>query len=61
MVLTTLMDVDVVLGMDVLSQFNIKIDFRNQVASPEREPCALLKLTENVGLLLENPRLYLKR
>ena len=36
MVLTTLTDVDVVLGMDVLSQFDVKIDFRNQVASPER-------------------------
>ena len=55
MVLTTLTDVDVVLGMDVLSQFDFKIDFRNQVASPEREPCAPLKLTENVGILVENP------
>ena len=35
MVLTTLTDVDVVLGMDVLSKFDVKIDFRNQVASPE--------------------------
>ena len=52
MVLTTLTDVDVVLGMDVLSQFNVKIDFRNEVASPERELCAPLILTENVGLLL---------
>ena len=55
MVLTTLTDVDVVLGMDVLSQFDVKIDFRNQVASPEQKPCAPLKLTENVRLLLENP------
>ena len=60
MVLTTLTDVDVVLGMDVLSQFDVKIDFRNQVASPEREPCAPLKLTENVGLLVENPTFTLK-
>ena len=54
MVLTTLTEVDVVLGMDVLSQFDVKIDSRNQVASPERELCAPLILTENVGLL-ENP------
>ena len=60
MVLSTLTDVDVVLGMHVLSQFNVKIDFRNQVASPERELCALLILTENVGLLLENPTFTLK-
>ena len=45
MVLTTLTDVDVVLGMDVLSQFDVKIDSRNQVASPERELCAPLILT----------------
>ena len=37
MVLTTLTDVDVVLGMVVLSQFDVKIDSRDQVASPERE------------------------
>ena len=60
MVLTTLTDVDVVLGMDVLSQFDVKIDSRNQVASPERELCAPLILTENVGLLLENPTFTLK-
>ena len=39
MVLTTLTDVDVILGMDVLSQFDVKIDSRNQAASPERELC----------------------
>ena len=46
MVLTTLTDVDVVLGMDVFSQFDVKIDFKNQVASPEREPCTTLKTAE---------------
>ena len=60
MVLTTLTDIDVVLGMDVLSQFDVKIDSRNKVASPERELCAPLILTENVGLLLENPTFTLK-
>ena len=55
MVLTTLTDVDVVLGMDVLSQFDVKIDFQNQVASPAREPCTPLKPAETVGLLLDNP------
>ena len=48
MVLTTLTDVDVILGMDVFSQFDIKIDSRNQVASPERELCTSLILDENV-------------
>ena len=38
MVLTALTDMDVVLGMDVLSQFDVKINFKNQVASPAREP-----------------------
>ena len=60
MVLTTLTDVDVVLGMDILSQFDVKIDFRNQVASPEREPCTPLKPAETVGLLVENPTFTLK-
>ena len=60
MVLTTLTDVDVVLGMDVLSQFDVKIDSRNQVASPDPELFAPLILTENVGLLLENPTFTLK-
>ena len=60
MVLTTLKDVDVILGMDVLSQFNVKIDSRNQVASPERELCTPLILAENVRLLLENPTFTLK-
>ena len=60
MVLTTLTDIDAVLGMDVLSQFDVKIDSRNQVASPERELCAPLILTENVGLFLENPTFTLK-
>ena len=60
MVLTTLTDVNVVLGMDVLSQFDVKIDFKNQVASPEREPCTPLKPAETVGLLLENPTFTFK-
>ena len=60
MVLTTLTDVDVVLGMDVLSQFDVNIDFRKQVASPEREPCTPLKPAKTVGLLLENPTFTFK-
>ena len=35
MVLTTLTDVAVILGMDVLSQFDVKIDSRNKIAIPE--------------------------
>ena len=60
MVLTTLKDIDVILGMDVLSQFNVKIDSRNQVASPERGLSTSLILDEKVGLLLENPTFTLK-
>ena len=55
MILTALTDVDVVLGMDVLSQFNVKIDFKKQVASPAREPCTPLEPAKTVGLLLDNP------
>ena len=39
MILTALTDVDVMLGMDVLSQFDVKINFKKQIASPAREPC----------------------
>ena len=55
MILTALTDVDVVLGMDVLSQFDVKIDFKKQVASPAREPCTPLEPAKTVGLLLNNP------
>ena len=55
MILTALTDVDVVLGMDVLSQFDVKIDFKKQVASPARKPCTPLEPAKTVGLLLDNP------
>ena len=55
MILTALTDVDVVLGMDVLSQFDVKIDFKKQVASPAREPITPLEQDKTVGLLLEDP------
>ena len=54
-VLTALTDMDVVLGMDVLRQLDVKINFKNQVASPAREPCTPLKPANTVGLLLNNP------
>ena len=60
MVLTALTDVDVVLGMGVLSQFDVKINFKNQVASPAREPCTPLKPAKTVGLLLGNPTFTFK-
>ena len=60
MVLTALTDVDVVLGMDVLSQFDVKINFKNQVASPARELCIPLKPAKTVGLLLDNPTFTFK-
>ena len=55
MILTALTDVDVVLGMDVLSQFDVKINFKKQVTSPAREPCTPLEPAKTVGLLLDNP------
>ena len=60
MILTALTDVDVVLGMDVLSQFDVKIDFKKQVASPAREPCTPLEPAKTAGLLLNNPGFTLK-
>ena len=54
MILTALTDVDVVLGMDVLSQFDVKINFQKQVASLAREPCTPLEPVKTVGLLLDN-------
>ena len=55
MILTALTDMDVVLGMDVLSQFDVKINFKKQVACPAREPCTPLEPAKTVGLLLDNP------
>ena len=60
MILTALTDVDVMLGMDVLSQFDVKIDFKKQVASPAREPCTPLEPARTVGLLLNNPAFTFK-
>ena len=60
MILTALTDVDVVLGMDVLSQFDVKIDFKKQVASPAREACTPLEPAKTVGLLLNNPSFTFK-
>ena len=60
MVLTALTGVDIVLGMDVLSQFDVKIDFKNQVASPAREPFTPMKPAETVGLLLDYPTFTFK-
>ena len=59
-ILTALTDVDVVLGMDVLRQFDVKIDFKKQVASPVREPCTPLEPAKTVGLLLNNPAFTFK-
>ena len=55
MILTALTDVDIVLGMDVLSQLDVKINFKKQVASPAREACTPLEPAKTVGLLLVNP------
>ena len=54
-VLPTLHDVDVVLGVDVLSQLNVQFDWARQVDSPYREPCVQVESSRSIGLLLENP------
>ena len=54
-VLPTLHDVDVVLGVDVLSQLNIQFDWVRQVVSPYQEPCIQVESSRSIGLLLENP------
>ena len=59
MVLTTLTDVDVILGMDVLSQFGVKIDSREKTASPAREHCTLLILEENIKIPAGKSRVFL--
>ena len=59
MVLTTLTDVDVILGMDVLSEFNVKIDSRKQVASPARELHTSLMLDKNVKIPAGKSRVFL--
>ena len=53
-VLPTLHDVDVVLGVDVLSQLNVQFDWVRQVVSPYQEPCIQVESGRNIGLLLEN-------
>ena len=55
MVLPTIHDVDVVLGVDILSQFKVQFNWVKQVASPYREPCTPVTSTKNVGLLRDNP------
>ena len=49
MILTALTDVD------VLSQFDVKINFKKQEASPAREPSTPLEQDKTVGLLLDDP------
>ena len=59
MVLTTLTDVDVILGMDVLSQFNVKVNCKEQTASPTQECCTSLLLEENVKIPAGKSRVFL--
>ena len=54
-VLPNLHDVDVVLGVDILSQFKVQFDWEKQVASPYRELCIPEASSTNVRLLLDNP------
>ena len=60
MVLTTLEGVDVILGMDVLSNFDVKINAKSQVAVPGvgREMCASLTLEENYKIPAGKSRVF---
>ena len=60
MVLTTLEDVDVILGMDVLSRLDIQIGSRNKKANPrkERETCATLRLDKKVQIPAGKSRVF---
>ena len=53
--LPPLHDVDVVLGVDVLSWLNVQFDWERQVVRPYREPSIPVESGRNIGLLLENP------
>ena len=55
MILTALTDVDIVLVLDVLSQFDVRINFKKQLASPAREPSTPLEQDMTVRLLLNDP------
>ena len=59
MVLTTLTDVDVILGMDVLSQFGIRVDCKKQTTSPAQEYCISLILEENIKIPAGKSRVFL--
>ena len=61
MVLTTLTDVDVILGMDALSQFSVKVNCKEQTASPTQECCTSLLLEENVKIPAGKSRVFLVR
>ena len=60
MVLTTLEDVDVILGMYVLSRLDIQIGSRNKKANPrkERETCATLRLDKKVQIPAGKSRVF---
>ena len=54
-VLPTLHDVDVVLGVDVLSQLNVQFDWARKVVRPYREPSTQVASAWIIELLSENP------
>ena len=41
--------------MDILSQLDVKINFKKQLSNPAREPSTPLAQEKNVGLLLDDP------
>ena len=60
MVLTTLEDVDVILGMDVLSRLDIQISVKDKKAGPhkQRETCATLRLDNKVKIPAGKSRVF---
>ena len=58
MILTALTDVDVVLGMDVLSQFDVKINFKKQLAQSSQRTQYPVGTREECWATPRRPRLH---
>ena len=60
MVLSTLEDVDVILGMDIISRLDVQISGRAKDAKPQPEsvPCEVLRLGQKVVILAGKSRVF---
>ena len=60
MVLSTLEDVDVILGMDIISRLDVQISGRAKDATPRPEcvPCEVLRLNQKVVITVGKSRVF---